>query len=554
MPDQTLITKQSHEELEAILRAVTDGITVLSPQGQFIYANAAGAKLCGFETVEAFLATPTQQIMDAFEIMDEHNVPFPHDKLPGRLALQGVLNPPETLVKVRVKESGKISWSIINASPVFDDTGKVKYAISIFRDFTKRKQTEDALRLQAEAGTVFAASLDYKVTLQSIADLVVPAIADWCSISVRESQNEFPKSIAVAHIDPAKVSWAAELQKEYPTDWESERGSGQVLRTGKSEIYKEVPDELLVLSSKDENHLRIIRQIGLKSCVIVPLKARRGILGTLTLIYAESGRRYSEDDVRIAEDLASRAAMAVENALLYKESQDAVRMRDEFLSVASHELRTPLTSLRLQAQMNKRNIAKGNVGALAPEKLTKLIDGFDRQSSRLIRLVDDMLDISRINKSKLKLEREKIELNKVIEEVLDRLEDQLIHAKCTVHTTLESVTGYWDRSRIEQVATNLLTNAIKYGPGKPVNISLSSAHNHVVFTVHDSGIGIAKKDHERIFEKFERAVSSNETSGLGLGLYITREIVNLHGGSIAVKSEPGHGSTFTVTIPHTSFN
>jgi PAS domain S-box-containing protein len=229
----------------------------------------------------------------------------------------------------------------------------------------------------------------------------------------------------------------------------------------------------------------------------------------------------------------------------------AIRARDEFLSIASHELKTPLTSLRMQVQQRERALAKGNLSAFAPEVLTRTLARDVRQIDRLTRLVDDILDVSRISTGRFALAIcEPVDLVALVRDVLERSADALATAGCPV--TLEgpaSVTGRWDRGRIEQVVLNLLTNAWKYGGGKPIHCTVRSRGDRAVLAIRDEGIGISAADQQRIFQIFERAVSKDECSGLGLGLHIARRIVDAHGGAINVESAPGKGATFTVELP-----
>jgi signal transduction histidine kinase len=239
---------------------------------------------------------------------------------------------------------------------------------------------------------------------------------------------------------------------------------------------------------------------------------------------------------------------AEEEQRVRTELEQAVRHRDEFLSLASHELKTPLTSLGLQTQMLQRRLEQGEVPA--PDSMRKLLDQTARQTRRLARLVDDMLDISRIAAGRLALERETFDLAALAAEVLTKLGPQLSAAGCVASLQVEEpVIGTWDRYRLEQVLTNLLTNAARYAAGTPVEVSVRRHEHQAQLRVRDDGRGIAPGDQERIFRKFERAVDGREVSGLGLGLFIVREIVQMHGGSVHVESAPGQGATFTVTLP-----
>ena len=232
------------------------------------------------------------------------------------------------------------------------------------------------------------------------------------------------------------------------------------------------------------------------------------------------------------------------------ELEKSVRARDEFLSIASHELKTPLSSLKIQAQMLRRAIDKNQPDTFLPEKVRRMAEQTDRQVSRLVRLVDDMLDVSRIESGRFVIDLEKFDFLELLREVVERLRPQMSEAGVEVQFEhLEPVPGEWDRFRIEQVVINLLTNAVRYGRGRPVSIRLERMPPGLRFTVRDQGLGISPEDQQRIFGRFERAVASSEVSGLGLGLYISREIVRRHGGILRVESEPGHGSVFIVELP-----
>jgi signal transduction histidine kinase len=235
---------------------------------------------------------------------------------------------------------------------------------------------------------------------------------------------------------------------------------------------------------------------------------------------------------------------------LIKSQQVALSKRDEFLSVASHELKTPITSLKIQVQTRKRFLQKGDLSAFDPEKVTSLIETADRQLKRLSRLVDDMLDISRIVNGKLALNQSEVELGGAVREVLETLSAQLKDEGCELDFQVESEAfGYWDRYRIEQVITNIFSNALKYGSGRPIQVRVRNENGSAVLVVKDQGIGIAPENQERIFQRFERAIGSESISGLGLGLYIARQIVELHGGTIEVQSSLGQGATFIVHLP-----
>lgn len=231
---------------------------------------------------------------------------------------------------------------------------------------------------------------------------------------------------------------------------------------------------------------------------------------------------------------------------LLRSQVEATKIRDEFISIASHELKTPLTSLKLQTQMTRRHITKPD--ATAADKMKKQLDYTVHQIDRLDKLVDDMLDISRINTGKLIIHKEKFDLSELVLELVERFTPQFEAAKCTIKTNIDpNVSGNWDPFKIEQVINNLFSNAIRYSPKNPITIGLKIIENNAVLNVQDEGIGIEAKNLERIFERFERV--SSTISGLGLGLYITRQILDLHSGTIKVESELGKGSNFIIHLP-----
>jgi PAS domain S-box-containing protein len=230
--------------------------------------------------------------------------------------------------------------------------------------------------------------------------------------------------------------------------------------------------------------------------------------------------------------------------------KEAIRVRDDFLSIASHELKTPLTSLKLQSQIFRHKLQKGSTSPPTLESFLKLVNSTERQVERLTRLVEDMLDIARIRSGKMNVERTRVDLSALAQEVIERFQLQARAAGSPIHFEgRDPVAGTWDGYRIEQVLTNLLSNALKYGEGKPIEVRVLQLGERAVITVQDQGCGIPENIQDRIFQKFERAVSHSNISGLGLGLYIAKQIVDIHGGAIRVSSKPGCGSSFTVELP-----
>ncbi|MFZ4877680.1 hybrid sensor histidine kinase/response regulator [Janthinobacterium sp. Mn2066] len=252
----------------------------------------------------------------------------------------------------------------------------------------------------------------------------------------------------------------------------------------------------------------------------------------------------------LEESRRQQEALLQELRTTQAELQRSLRMRDEFMSMVAHELRTPLNTLFLETQMRTLNLERDNLSAFAPDKLQKMVERDGRQIRSMVRLIDDMLDVSRISSGKLSIRREAVDLSALVRRLADDLSPYAASTGSTLQVhTLEHITGYWDAFRVEQIVVNLISNALRYGEGKPVGISLAATQNSAVIEVRDQGIGISGKDQERIFDAFERVVQHDRSGGLGLGLFITKQLVDAHGGAITLQSQPGHGALFSVTLP-----
>jgi len=232
------------------------------------------------------------------------------------------------------------------------------------------------------------------------------------------------------------------------------------------------------------------------------------------------------------------------------ELEHAVRMRDDFMSIVSHEVRTPLNGLILETQLRKLHLAKGNVAAFTLDKLSAMVDRDERQIKSLIRLVEDMLDVSRIRTGKLSIRPSRFDLVQLVSNLLESFSAQISNAESTLSFTAEGpVMGTWDEFRIEQVVVNLLTNALRYGSHNPIEVRVYCEKGQARVDVLDHGIGVSEENQKRIFQQFERVSASHVIAGLGLGLFISEQIVAAHGGSISIDSEEGKGSLFRVSLP-----
>jgi signal transduction histidine kinase len=271
------------------------------------------------------------------------------------------------------------------------------------------------------------------------------------------------------------------------------------------------------------------------------------VIGVLTLV-AVTPNRFARADTELAIDLGRRMALAIDNARLLDETRRALHLRDEFLRIASHELRTPLASLRLSAQGLLRAVERNRT--MSPEILDRTLRRVLGNTMRLEQLTSELLDVTRIEQGRLHLSPIEIALDAIVREAVDHIEADLAAAGSSVSIECGApVVGRWDPSRLDQVVTNLLSNAAKFGAGKPIEIRIEQLGAAARLAVTDHGIGIDPARRPYVFDRFERAVPSSRYGGLGLGLYIARSIVVAHGGTITVDSELGAGSTFTVTLP-----
>jgi PAS domain S-box-containing protein len=474
----------------------------------------------------------------------------PEDRERNRVAWEEALasgEAHEVEVRIRRARDGAHRWHLVRTVPIRDARGRIVSWVGTATDVDDQRRNTERATFLADATALLTSSLDPEETLRQLARLAVPRMADWCSITMAEGTGV--RRLVVAHSDPEKVRWAEELSGDYPTDPDAPHGVNHVIRTGQAEIYPDIPEDLVAASAKDERHLALIRQVGMRSAMTLPLTARGATLGAITFVTAESGRRYDDADVRLARQLAERAALAVDNARLYADAQEAVRVRDEFLSIASHELRTPLTPLQLHVQDMLRR-ATGEGPELPNDKLAAKLDTVARQVDRLQALVENLLDIARITQHRLVVSYEELDLAEVVREAVTRFGRAAEHAGVAlVVDAPEPVLGSWDRLRVDQIVANLISNAIKFGAGKPVELRVRSQDGIATLTVRDQGIGIDPADQARIFERFERAVPSKHFGGFGLGLWIVRQIVDALGGTIEVDSQVGAGSRFTVALP-----
>lgn len=450
--------------------------------------------------------------------------------------------------ELRLRNSdGEYRWFLTRAVPVIDQTGRVAKWYGTSTDIDDTKRAEQTSKFLADASATLADLGDPDSTLQKVAGLAVPYFADWCAVDLLESDGAL-RRLAAAHVDPSKVELARELHRRYPPDPSAPLGVWNIIRTGRSEIVSEITDELLEATTPDAEVRALVRELGLRSYMGVPLAAHGKTLGVLTFISAESGRRYAACDLAVAEDLARRAAVAIENAYLYGALQEEDRRKDEFLATLAHELRNPLAPIRNGLQVLK---LLGHDHESAEESRGMM----ERQLEHLVRLVDDLLDVSRVSRGKIELRKERLDLANIVATALETCAPAIEERGHELSVALpeEPIQVDADKTRLAQALGNLLNNAAKYtDPGGRISLSVERQGREAVIRVRDTGVGIPGAMLPKIFDLFTQVDRSLEKSqgGLGIGLTLVRRMVELHGGNVEAKSAgQGLGSEFIIRLP-----
>lgn len=544
LEDKVTNLSQSRDQLDFILHGISDGIAVTNTDGEFVYLNEAFLTAVGCPTT--YRPSTSKELFDKLRVRNEAGTPIVFSETPHQFAVRGVSSS-DTLVRVRTIDNSEERWLMIKSAPVMDKPGRVRLVVSIIKDLTERKRAEESMEFLDHVSRMIKSSVDYEYTLSQLAHLAIRNMADWCHIDLIEEGRKL-RAVAVASNNTGSRELMEDVFKHRSEIPLPGSATARALRTGESVIITDFNESVFRNAFVDEETIEKMRSLNLKSGLVIPLIAREKILGVMTMV--SQSRKYGAAEVAIAEELARRAGIAVDNASLYREAQKAIQVRDEFLSVASHELKTPITAMKLQMQLRKRSLAKFGPDFFNADKIKQMAEEDEKQMDRLVRLVDDMLDISRLQSGRLSLKKELVDLGELVKEVIPRFQAQLQNSGNQIQMVVSGhVTGYWDRTRIEQMFINLLTNAIKYGCQKPICIAIRAEGHKVSLSVIDNGIGIAPEDQERIFKQFERAGNLSVASGLGLGLYIAQKIAQAHGGMIRVESHLGSGSIFTIELP-----
>jgi signal transduction histidine kinase len=468
---------------------------------------------------------------------------------PGTLAL--ILTGYGSLeTAVRAIREGAIDYLLKPAEPE-------ELIASVARGLDRRNERVEAelhrFSFLAEAGEVLASSLDYEATLRAVARLIVPRLADWCAIDAVTEEGGQRRVIALLP-DPAKLELAQTVERRYPVDPDAPYGVPMVLRTGDPVLYPEVTAPLLETIAVDDEHLRLLREMGLSSVMIVPMVVRGVTLGAISFIAAESGRRYREQDLALARELGLLAALAIENARLYRGAQEAIQLRNDFVLAVTHDLKNPLAAIKMQVQLLSRRLLRGQI--TEKEALADALLSIDQATTRLAGQVQDLVDIARRDTgAALELTLQPVDLVQLVKQAAGDYQRATDSHQIEVRAGEPAIVGLLDRARMERVLANLLENAIKYSPdGGGITLTLEREQDGTatwaVLAVSDHGVGIPTADLPRVFERFHRAANAGAWApGSGVGLASVQRIIDQHGGTIAVVSTEGEGSTFTIRLP-----
>lgn len=520
----------SEERYRFLAENATDLVVRAAPDHTITYVSPSCTTLLGYTA---------EEMVGSSALSFSH----PDDRERSREVVAAAPGVQTVEVRLRTRQ-GSYVWMESTVRALQDPaTGEVREIIASTRNISERKRHEAAQRLLAEAGAALAGSLDYETTLRTVADMAVPALADWCAVDIPEDGEI--RRVALAHADPTRLDVARALTRRYPLDPDAHAGIPRVLRTGEPEWVADV-NEALRRGGPDADHLRAFSRFGLRSCLVVPMVARGHVLGAITLLRGDAPP-YDETDLAVAAELGRRAGIAADNARLYREAHLATHVREEMVAVVSHDLRNPLNAIQLATDVILNFPEEGGLG----ERERKHVEVIARAAEQMQTLTSDLLEIAALEGGRRRMDlapRAPEDLARRACEtfagVVARNGAELI---CAVPPGLPPVLA--DRERVLQVFGNLLGNAVRLTPaGGTITVRAEPVGVMMRFSVTDTGPGIAAEELPHLWDRAWQA-RRKRRQGTGLGLAIARAVVTEHGGQIWAQSAAGEGSSFFFTLP-----
>jgi PAS domain S-box-containing protein len=524
-------------EREEFLNATTDGVYTIDCDGHILFANSATAEQLGY-TQEELIG---RNAHDLFHYAHPDGTPFPREACPiARAGREGlpVLVHDEVLWR-RDGTSFPVAYS---SSPVRRD-GQVVGAVVRFTDVTEQKRAEEGLQLLAESGRVLSSSLELGDTLQAIAGLAIPQLAEIVMVDLIEEDGRI-RRVGAARADE-EVSALFEQALGIPPRLGDGGPQAQVIESGCTLHIAQIPDEWIDTVGRGTEHAALVRRLGPRSLLVAPMRSREDVRGTVSFVRTAASAPFDEADRELAEELALRAALAVENARLYDAALRASQARDDMLGVVSHDLRNPIHSIFMSSSFLQELLPEG----MKVERTQAAV--IKRAAERANRLIQDLLDITHIESGRLSLVRERHDAASIAHEALEQA--GIVAADRGIALArgemAADVTVWVDRDRVVQALGNLIGNALKFTPpGGRVTVSVDADAEAVRMSVADTGSGIAPDQLPRLFDRYWQA-NTADRRGVGLGLSIVQGIAAAHGGRVQVRSELGAGTTFTLVLP-----
>jgi signal transduction histidine kinase/ActR/RegA family two-component response regulator len=536
--------RRKSAEIERIFDALSVGIAVADDaECRLVRMNLSLAQWLG---VAPQLTIPvSDNPADMPFVLLRNGVVAPLSELPLQRAVRESGDVREDDLEVVRADGARIALSV-TAAPLLDAQGRPRGAVAVAIDVTERRRGEREQRFLADASRVLSSSLEYQTSLLELAALAQPMFGDYCAVDVLREDAQFARVAFVVN-DPQKGA-IAEALMAFPPSLAVDSAAARAIRNGDPLVENNCGQETVERAAQTPRHRELLAGFSACAFMMAPLRARGRTLGLLTVGTFDRTRKYGDRDVALVADVAARAGLAIDNALLYQHAQEANRLKEDFLATLSHELRTPLNALLGWSHMLKS-------AALDDATRRRALESVERNAHAQAVLINDLLDVSRVMSGKLRLDERPVDLQAVVLAAVDALRPAARAREIDLGVSLAPLSGevIGDPDRLQQVVWNLLTNAVKFTPPRGrVELAVEPCGGAVQIVVSDNGAGIDRAFLPYVFERFRQGDSSTTRShgGLGLGLAIVRHLVDLHGGTVTVESEgAGRGSRFTVTLP-----